>query len=49
MEEDEVRMTVRLPKSLREWLEGEARSDQRSIHGQIIHLLLMAQRRGKRG
>ncbi len=36
---DHVRLTLRIPEELHNWLNAQARYDRRSLNSQIVHLL----------
>jgi len=42
MNEIDVRITLRLPKALHDALHRRAREEDRSLNGQIVHLLRQA-------
>lgn len=34
-----MRMTVRIPEDLKTWLREEAKKEERSVNGQLVHIL----------
>jgi hypothetical protein len=37
---DLFRFTLRMPTALYDWLKAEAARENRSLHGQVLHLLM---------
>ncbi|MER7741830.1 Arc family DNA-binding protein [Streptomyces sp. NPDC096538] len=42
MADEEVRMTLRLPRELRDWLRAHAQRERRSLNSELVYMLEVA-------
>lgn len=43
----DIRLNIRIPKLLRDWLKEEAREHNRSMNGQLVEILKKEERQGR--